>query len=788
MNKIFKNIGALVLGAFLVASCTPDSFGTVDPAGIPSLEGIDAKIEVDQETNQVTFSLPDNAKGLMPIWIKDGKEYSTQNGMRKIYATAGTYEIEMKLMNKNGISDGSKKYSFTLNNTIIDFTKYYTMLAGGTTADKTKEWRMDNELAGHMGCGPAGTDGSEWWKAQPNDKASVGIYDNRIVFGGDGTYTYDPGTSGTMYVNTGVKGLWPDYEAAEDYTVPMEKKTVNFEIEAEGNDLYLVLPAETPFLYVPYVENWKTPRFRIESITTKAITLITDNGDISWRYVLTSGAAATVFDGYNYKHEANLWRSIDENKSYTTHYFYAHTNDWVQLPDPAFVQDGATYKVSLPTETVAQWQAQCAIKPNSLSLTTGKTYDFSCKINSTKDIKGVTVKLTDVSSGENFVFAERVDVKAYEEYIFYLTDVNNLKEDADCELFFDFGGNPAETEVTVSNIVVKDHAIDDGTVLPGKEDEDDPGQVNFDPAKNLWKGAVVDHTWTMPGWEAPDGTLNYVENNGTYTIELPDACSDRWQAQFFLNSRTATEAGKLYDFRVVLTPEKDIPNVTVKWVAGDDFYTDAQHNLVAYEDNVITLVGAEGIDCAALQLVLDFGFTPADNSVVVKEIAVQEHNAGPVKKTWDVNDADNMWTATMVPNSFFYAHTNDWVVLPNPEVKVDGRSYTVFLPTETVAQWQAQVTTETELSTEAGATYDFQIVLTSNKDIPGATVKLTKVGDDNTFFTEDKHALSAYEECVIRYQDMPGLDIDKVKLVLDFGGCPADTEVEVSNIILRKCK
>ena len=52
--------------------------------------------------------------------------------------------------------------------------------------------------------------------------------------------------------------------------------------------------------------------------------------------------------------------------------------------------------------------------------------------------------------------------------LIWLSDVPGI-DAAAVKMVFDFGGNPDDTEVTISNIVLKDHAIDDGTVLPNPE-------------------------------------------------------------------------------------------------------------------------------------------------------------------------------------------------------------------------------------------------------------------------------------------------------------------------------
>ena len=53
MKNLFKyTMGVLVAGAMMTA-CSPDSFDGADPNGIPTMDGVDFNISVDQETNQM---------------------------------------------------------------------------------------------------------------------------------------------------------------------------------------------------------------------------------------------------------------------------------------------------------------------------------------------------------------------------------------------------------------------------------------------------------------------------------------------------------------------------------------------------------------------------------------------------------------------------------------------------------------------------------------------------------------------------------------------------------------
>lgn len=75
-------------------------------------------ITVDQATNYATFSF--NAPGVYPVWIIDGKSYSTSQSFTRYYRKAGEYSVEVKIGNANGISQGALTKTFTVDHTIMN--------------------------------------------------------------------------------------------------------------------------------------------------------------------------------------------------------------------------------------------------------------------------------------------------------------------------------------------------------------------------------------------------------------------------------------------------------------------------------------------------------------------------------------------------------------------------------------------------------------------------------------------------------------------------------------------
>ena len=344
MKKINYILGAFAAVAMSLASCSPEEFDSVDEKGLPLLENYSDKVSatVDPAINQVTFKLEGDA--VYPIWFvnESATPYSTQNGLKKIFSNAGDYEMEYRVGNRNGFSQGIGKVSFHIDNSLVDMTKYTTLLSG-------KTWRIAKDVQGHLGCGESGTDGLGWYSAAPNEKEGSGLYDDEITFTADGSYTYNPGADGLVFVNTGCTAVPGNPNDGNDYDAPASQQTAQYTIEGRGNDVYLVLPAQTLFPYVSCDNQYNKPEFRIESITGSELILVYDDGTIAWHYILTSKADEQTFDGFDPNSDFNMFK----NCTFTNSYYYAP--GWTQIADPVMTTDGNSYTVSLPTATSETW-------------------------------------------------------------------------------------------------------------------------------------------------------------------------------------------------------------------------------------------------------------------------------------------------------------------------------------------------------------------------------------------------------------------------------------------------
>ncbi|MFG6427341.1 MAG: hypothetical protein K1W14_13225 [Muribaculaceae bacterium] len=631
-NIIFRS--SVMAGAILMFSaCSQESVFQPSMAGLPKASDYKIGIAVD-ELNNVELNILDangnNAKGVYPIWYVNGSTRpSTSLTYRDLITIAGDYPVEMKVGNANGVSEGTVNGTIHIANTIFDFTPYMKAL----TDNSSKEWSVDGTKDGNIGCGPDGSNPTGWWNGGPGAKEAEGLYENILTFGDNGgessgTYTFNPGASGTIYVNKGVNSL-PGLEVNNpnddnDFRVTVGEVQTTFTLSPEGANLYLVLPANTPFPYVPTEAAFANPRYRIANFSKSEITLVQECEGIAWQYIIAPRAEDTSFKGFKYDSEFNMWKNANISLAST----WFSPGDWSGGLEPDLLEV-ANDKITLHTPAAMgndQWQGQVHIETD-IEVSAAETYDFSCYIDSPVDSK-VTVKVQQIGD-DNVLFEGTAAQQPFESggSCYYFSDLPGF--DGVMKIAFDFGGYP-DTDFVVSGIVFKKHSDDDGTVLPtpGEEPEAPVSWVDVNSDDNLFHGCTYENSYYYaPGWAQIDNP-ELVEEANSWTLTLPEATTDQWQAQFAFNSDMTTSADKNYDFRVTFNSNQDLPGVTFKCVSSEDdniFYMADRVVVEAYDEVTYKWVNLPGIDIEKMNIVLDFGGNPAGTKVTVKDIIVQEH-------------------------------------------------------------------------------------------------------------------------------------------------------------------
>lgn len=829
MKKSLLYMAAAAALSFGVTACSPDEFEGADPNARPSMDGVDFNPTVDQETNTLVAHF--EKEGCYPVWNIDGVYYSSLPTMSWSNTEAGEHTIELRLGNRNGFSDKSIKKTFKFDKDQVDYSPVFKRLCA-------KEWRIDYDEVGHMGCGEPATDGSNWWAAGVADKKDWGVYDDRITFSDPtlkgGTYTYNPGAGGTVYCNKDVTAFGQyNTNDGNDYMAPVEAQTTTFTIETDtwtNKDgvsekvNYLVFPAGTLLPYVPNDDALgANNRWRIEGLTATRLALVNDNGGISWRLVFTTKPEAQAFGGFTYDQADNLWK----NATVTAGGIYYADANWTPYPD--VVQDdifkvtNQNVTVSLPKSTASEWQAQFPlvtdIKPGGV-MSSSKTYDFSAVLTSNK-AQRVTLKL--VETGDNGVpgslgiaydanavfYVNDINLEPNVPYVFYLVDQQGIDiQDHELQLVMDFGGCAEDTEISVENIVLIDHAKNTEldkvpTDQPGEGGEDKP-QIDWKEGANLLAGMPIDVTTYYAhggSWEGyPD--LVHSEADGVYKISLPGASDQQWQAQYtFHNTGVQLSAAKKYDVRVVIESNNEFDGATIKFTQedNDDVYITADRHHINEGVNVFEFAALEGKDISNLKIVYDFGGNPADTEITISDVRLQEATV------LAYDDPNNLWRSVDEGTNFLsvtpWFANNDWGQIGDPAWSHAGNEWSLILPDGMGgSQWQGQFPINTALTAKGDKAYNFSCIIECDEDCPGVTIKLTqtdegeepnKIKHDNNFFFADRHDVKAdvpFKYTAKGVKLAEGTDAHALSLFFDFGGSTVGANVKIKDIIFEEAE
>jgi len=343
--------------------------------------------------------------------------------------------------------------------------------------------------------------------------------------------------------------------------------------------------------------------------------------------VIEKSLGGDEFKGFKYDSEFNLWKDCTITD---VAYWFADEN-WSQLPDPTCDIANEGFTIVLPEGMGSQqWQGQVHINTD-LATNSATMYDFSIFFRSAADHPGVTVKLQNKADDNSFYCASKVALKAGEGKCFFLSGVQGIDIE-NIQLTLDFGGGVGGSEIQVSNIVVKDHANNDGTVLPPA--------VEFDESRNLFKGFKVEkittwfanNDWSDAGITQP--TINTTEDG--YYFVMPDGVGpQQWQGQVHMWTNVATVAAKNYDFRAVFTSTEDHPSVTVKIQKGDSLGDSADDDNVYITVQTIQLKAnvpyefyfenLPGVDTQNIQVCCDYAGGIGGSEISVSKLALQEH-------------------------------------------------------------------------------------------------------------------------------------------------------------------
>ena len=165
---------------------------------------------------------------------------------------------------------------------------------------------------------------------------------------------------------------------------------------------------------------------------------------------------------YTYDSPNNIWKQIDDNfdESMMT-FYYVNGDSWAANPDPIGFKalGGGKYQVTLPDESSLQWQAQVIFHTETLGkllpVVAGENYDMRIKVHSTTDIPQMTFKVVSVDNDKVFFTDGRHDIAADTDTEIKVPAKALTADASSVNVVLDFGGAPAGTVVTISDITIQ---------------------------------------------------------------------------------------------------------------------------------------------------------------------------------------------------------------------------------------------------------------------------------------------------------------------------------------------
>lgn len=452
MKSYIKFAACALALAALATSCNEEKIQNIDVTDVPQVADYadNFTVTVDQETNYATFTF--NGQGVYPVWIVEGKSYSSNPQMSKYYRKKGEYAIEAKVGNANGVSLGTISLPFTIENTKM------TGFGGFVFENEHNLWLSANKKINSFFYAPGWaqiadpaytlTDEAfivtlpeattDQWQAQCHIGTDICLpagehFDGSFIF----TTTMDLGNATLKIHPDGddddAHSFFPNAKIKTSADEPTTFWFSDLEAAVDMNNLVFTLDfGGNPAGIQISVENFVLKNHIYDDGTV--LPELPKEQEPSWVDVASAD---------------NLWSSVVPQIGF----YYAP--GWAQLPDPVPSIDGNAITIELPSATWEMWQAQMFVAGGP-GFGTDQAYDFKVEFESNVELPSVTVKFTEDGNDDNFFFAETVKLTEGPN-TFWRANLTAPAEMAKTRYVFDFGGNPDGTVVTVKNIIIQKH-------------------------------------------------------------------------------------------------------------------------------------------------------------------------------------------------------------------------------------------------------------------------------------------------------------------------------------------
>ena len=672
---------------------------------------------------------------------------------------------------------------------------YYEFVPEGSVAGAedplygadSKTWVLDNSVKGYMGCGPDAGNPTGWWSANPNEKDAYGVTDDELTFFKDGKYVFNPGADGLVYCNW-ESGYLPDGnnysgDGSTDYDAPASEQVSTYTLGSDATGDYIELPAGILFSYVPRPEVFTaSTRLYIKELTEDRLVLVPYfQGIIAWQLIFKpKGGGASGGDSYTYGEELLTGEPALDT--------WFSPSNWSGGLDPQASFSGGTLTLTVPDGVGgAEWQGQVKLS-YAIPADPAKQYSFSCNIDSSEE-GTATVKLADANDDSNHAFFYDPNVEIDGETAYKNEPVSPDQAYTDVMVIFDFGRMPAGTNITVTDLSLKEITGGAPSTPDTPDTPDTPGTSEDEideTGVNLWTDASVSlDTWFSPSnWSGglTPQIIFPLDGNG-FTLVVPQGVGgSEWQGQVKLLSDIPTEGEFNVAARIHSTRDG---KATFKMTSnsdpdGNEFFYDGSVELKANQ-TVVSQKKGVSMDAPGetILLVFDFGRMPAGTVITVTDIGVRDLNA--------VSYGDELWNGTETLETWF--SPGDWSGGLDPGAQYSGGTVTLTVPDGVGgSEWQGQVKLHSKIPIDASKKYSFSARIEAGNE-GTATVKLTSNTDPGglEFFYDNNVKI---EDEIVYSREPVSMAVtsadETIMIVFDFGRFPAGTAIKISDISIRE--
>ena len=305
--KNFKTIFIYFIAAtaLFVVGCQKEdpNFGDIiAPTNIvvtSEIVGQDAENPYGDGTGVIKFLARAN-NALAYKFVTTGGQQVSPSGKAEIAFTnigVNTYQVVVVAIGTGGVTS-----SITVDVEVLVTYAPPADLLEKLVGNGSKTWRIKSEKKGHFGLGPInGNIPVEYYGVQPEEKAGVGMYDDRYVFNSDGTFTHitnntndtpNNNPEGTVFgrdnlINELGGPGGGSKEGADVFNYPLNDYSANWGLIAPGGIETITLTGKAFIGY--YTGGNHQYRIFDRSVSNELLITTNDgNGEFGWWFIITS--------------------------------------------------------------------------------------------------------------------------------------------------------------------------------------------------------------------------------------------------------------------------------------------------------------------------------------------------------------------------------------------------------------------------------------------------------------------------------------------------------------------